>query len=205
MSLYQAPPESIAVDGTEYPIETDFRAWVNFQGILLGRGTDAEKAEKITDFMDRLGLLQNKASLDAMIRFYAGASAENATGGANDKQAFDFEKDSEYIFSAFLDSYGIDLSTARLHWWRFKALFKSLPQDCQLCKIMHYRTVELHKVPKDQRPFYREMKKRYALGDTDHGYRTKEEVIAYYKQRRAEVQAQMSALRSSKRPSADRS
>lgn len=84
MSLYQKPPESIVVSDVEYPVETDFRAWVRFQGILLSDGTNDDKAAKICDLMVEMGLPQTKESLDAMLQFYAGASTENSTGGGKE-------------------------------------------------------------------------------------------------------------------------
>lgn len=204
MSLYTLPPDTITVDGAEYPVDTDFRAWVRFQGILLADGTNDAKAEKVCELMAEMGLPQTKEALDAMLQFYAGASTENQTGSGGNVQAYDFERDSEYIFSAFLDSYGIDLTTEKLHWWRFKALFKSLPEDCQMCKIMMYRTIDLKKVPKEQRKFYREMKARYSLKSGNHtGYRTEQEMRDYVKKRFAEAQGRMSEVRSSQQPSMD--
>lgn len=197
MSLYTKPPDTITVEGVEYPVNTDFRAWVRFQGILLADETNDDKATKICDLMVEMGLPQTKESLDAMLQFYAGASTENNTGGGKNVLSYDFERDSEYIFSAFLDSYGIDLTTESLHWWRFKALFKSLPEDCQMCKIMMYRTIDLKKVPKEQRKFYREMKARYSLKSGNNtGYRTEQEMKEYVKKRFAEAQSRMSEMRS---------
>lgn len=203
MSLYTTPPDTINVNGVEYPVDTDFRAWVRFQSILLADESNDEKAIKLCNLMESMSIPQTKESLDAMLKFYAGASTENKTESGGNVQSYDLEKDSEYIFSAFLDSYGIDLTTERLHWWRFKALFKSLPEDCQMCKIMMYRTVDLKKVPKEQRKFYREMKQRYALKSGKNGYRTKEEIIEYVKQRQAEAQSHMSKLRSGQQSGVD--
>lgn len=204
MSLYTTPPDTITVNGSEYPVDTDFRAWVRFQGILISDGTDNEKAAKVCEFMEKMGIPQTKESLDAVLEFYAGASTENQTKSGGNVQAYDFEKDSEYIFSAFLDSYGIDLTTERLHWWRFKALFKSLPEDCQMCKIMMYRTIDIKKVPKEQRKFYREMKSKYSLKSANNsGYRTEQEMKDYVKKRFAEAQSRMSEMRSDKRASMD--
>ena len=204
MSLFLQPPDTITASGIEYKIDTDFRAWVKFQGILLGGGTNDEKSEKICRFMAEIGLPQTKEALDVMLQFYAGASTENETGIGKNVRSFDFEKDSEYIFSAFLESYSIDLTTEKLHWWRFRALFKSLPEDCQMCKIMMYRTIDIRKVPKEQQEFYREMKRRYSLKSDGVGYRTKEEVIEYHKKRRAEAKSQMSEMRSDKQSDMDR-
>lgn len=204
MSLYTTPPDTITVNGSEYPVDTDFRAWVRFQGILISDGTDNEKAAKVCEFMSGMGIPQTKESLDAVLEFYAGASTENRTKSGGNVQAYDFEKDSEYIFSAFLDSYGIDLTTERLHWWRFKALFKSLPEDCQMCKIMMYRTIDIKKVPKEQRKFYREMKAKYSLKPANNsGYRTEQEMKEYVKKRFAEAKNRMSEMRSDKRASMD--
>lgn len=204
MSLYKKPPEAITVNGVEYPIDTDFRVWVRFQGVLLSDETDSDKAGKICELMSDMGLPQTNETLDAMLQFYAGASTENNTGGGKNVRAYDFENDSEYIFSAFLDSYGIDLTKERLHWWRFKALFKSLPEDCQMCKIMMYRTIDLKKVPKEQRKFYREMKARYSLKSAANtGYRTEQEMKDYVKKRFAEAKGRVSVLRGGEQPSPD--
>lgn len=203
MSLYTSPPDTIIVNGAEYPVDTDFRTWVQFQAILLSDDSNDAKAIKICNLMESMSIPQTKEALDAMLQFYAGASTENKTESGGNVQSYDLEKDSEYIFSAFLDSYGIDLTTERLHWWRFKALFKSLPENCHMCKIMMYRTIDLKKVPKEQRSFYREMKKRYALKSGKNGYRTKEEIIEYVKQRQAEAQSRMSELRSGQQSSVD--
>lgn len=202
MSLYQKPPDTIMVDGVEHPVDTDFRAWVRFQGVLLSDSADCEKAEKLCHMMDEMGLPVSENTLKSMLQFYRGASTENSTGGGENVLAYDFERDSEYIFSAFLDSYGIDLTTEKLHWWRFKALFKSLPEDCQMCKIIGYRTVDISKVPKEQRRFYKEMKQRYSL-KSGTGPKTKEQIIEYHKKRRAEEQSRMSKMRGDKRAGMD--
>lgn len=202
MSLYESPPESVLIDGTEYQVETDFRAWVEFQGILLGKDTDQQKAEKIADMMGQMGLPQTKEALEAMLQFYAGASTEKATGGKTVK-SFDFEQDSEYIFSAFYEAYRIDLSVDKVHWWRFKALFKSLPEGCELCKIMRYRTADLKKVPKEQRQFYREMKARYALDGVKQAHMTEQDMKDHVRKRFEEAQSRMSQMRSGEQSSHD--
>lgn len=190
MSLYQAPPETLTVCGLEYPIDTDFRVWVEFQTAMTSKGTDREKAARLCAFMDRLGLPPGDEALSAMLDFYTAASTEKAVAGQkNQPAAFDFEKDSEYIYAAFMGAYDIDLTTARLHWWTFKALFKALPEDCEFCRIMRYRTVDLKDVPKSQKRFYQEQKARYSLGEKA-AYRTEKDMREYVKRRYEEVKRQ---------------
>lgn len=190
MSLYQTPPEALTVGGVEYPIDTYFRVWTKFQAAMTAKGTDSEKAERLCAFMERMGLPPGDEALEAMLDFFTAASTEKAVAGQKNRPtAFDFEKDSEYIYAAFMGSYGIDLTTARLHWWTFKALFKALPEDCEFCRIMRYRTVDLKSVPKEQRRFYQEQKARYSLGEKA-AYRTEKDMRDYVKRRFEEAKRQ---------------
>ena len=189
MSLYQAPPESLTIGGTEYPVDTDFRVWMKFQAAMT-RGTDREKAERLCALMERMGLPPGNPTLEAMLDFYTAESQEKAVAGQGKcPGAFDFEKDSEYIYAAFKGAYGIDLTEARLHWWTFKALFKALPEDCEFCRIMRYRTVDLKDVPKSQRRFYQEQKARYSLGAAAR-HQTEKDMRDYVKRRFEEAQRQ---------------
>ena len=184
MSLYREPPETITVEGVKYAVETDFRMWISFQSIMTGRAGDEEKATQVYALMERLGLPASEAALEAMVDFFEGASADRAGAGESRTPAFDFERDSAYIYSAFLAAYEIDLTTARLHWWKFKALFQALPDDYEICKIMRYRTVDLKDVPKSQKQFYRQMKARYALpGVAGQTHRTDEDMRGYVQRR----------------------
>ncbi len=190
MSLYQTPPDSLTIDGRSYPVDTDFRAWMEFQKVMTARRTDEERAEDLCALMDRMGLPPGEAALEAMLAFYTAESKEKAVAGQKDKPAcFDFEADSEFIFSEFLRAYGIDLTTAHMHWWKWKALFKSLPDDCQFCKIMQYRTIDMKDVPKGQRCFYAEQKARYSLGSAA-VHRTEQDMRDYVQRRFEEAKRQ---------------
>ena len=197
MNLYERPPETINVSGIDYVVQTDFRVWIEFQKTLLGNDKDLEKTDKVLKILEKIGLPKTKESLDAAVQFYVGASTEKTAGGAKNVQAFDFIQDSEYIFSAFSQFYRIDIATENIHWWRFKALFKGLPDDCEICKIIGYRTADLRKIPKEQKQFYREMKQRYALSDSvKTGYKTEQEMKDYVAKRFEEAKSRMSELRS---------
>lgn len=190
MSLYQTPPAALSIGGKLYPIDTDFRVWITFQKELSAKAADSKKAERLCAFMEHMGLPPCKESLDAMLAFYEAESQEkHIADSKNRAMSFDFEKDSEFIFSAFLGAYNIDLETALLHWWKFKALFKSLPDNCQFSRIMQYRTVDLKDVPKNQRRFYQEQKARYSLGEST-PHRTEKDMRDYVKRRFEEAQKQ---------------
>ena len=63
-----------------------------------------------------------------------------------------------------MEQYGIDLTTIKyMHWWKFKALFLSLNDQVLFTKIMGYRSVRIEKMSKEQKRFYMDMKRMYAL------------------------------------------
>jgi len=67
-----------------------------------------------------------------------------------------------------MQQYNIDLQEIKyMHWWKFKALFNGLAENTEIVKIMGYRAVNLSKIKdKEQKNFYKRMKKIYALPDT---------------------------------------
>lgn len=60
------------------------------------------------------------------------------------KRLLDLQKDAEYIYASFMQSYQINLfqEQTQMHWWEFKALLNGLPQDTILKQIMGYRGYE---------------------------------------------------------------
>jgi hypothetical protein len=86
--------------------------------------------------------------------------------------AFSFSQDEPYIYAAFLEEYGIDLTqTQDLHWWKFMSLFESLGEDTKMSKIMYYRKASISGLPKERRAFINEMKKLYQIRQNSEGRR----------------------------------
>ncbi|EJU22518.1 bacteriophage Gp15 protein [Peptoanaerobacter stomatis] len=111
-------------------------------------------------------------AVNKIIWFYSGGKEIKDSGGKTSNSGknvniYDFEQDADYIYAAFMEQYKIDLADIDyLHWWKFKSLFYGLNKDIQLSKIMFYRSVELtDDMTKNERKFYRDMKRLYALED----------------------------------------
>lgn len=84
-----------------------------------------------------------------------------------DEKIYDYEYDDGYIYSAFLQQYGIDLQEIKyLHWWKFKSLFDALNKDTKIVEIMGYRAIDLGKIKdKEEKNRYKKLKKIYQLPD----------------------------------------
>lgn len=180
---FPAPPETVTVAGREYPIETDFRASVEFELLAGNPDVPPEKAalgmlelyfpQYAGRFSAASGDLQliyltehAEDAICALLDFYSGGMPESPgiRKSRKAKRLYDFSVDEPHIYASFLQAYGIDLRAVRLHWWNFKALFCSLPQDTVFGKILHIRSVDIHeKMSKEEKAEYRRLKRLYAL------------------------------------------
>ena len=163
-------PSSVKIDSTEYEINSDFRTSVLFS--LLMEDDNLSKEEKVLQALNLYYPVVPDNSEEAIKQikwFYSCGKLDNPIGNkkarTSSKKVFDFEVDANYIYSAFMSQYNIDLQDIeQLHWWKFKALLEGLKEDNKLSKIIEYRSVDLSKIKdKEQRKFYKDMQKQYSL------------------------------------------
>lgn len=157
-------PTTVIIDDTEYKINTDFRIGILFEQLI--------EDEDIKN-QDRFYLILNlfyptipsnvEEAFNKIKWFYSGGKEETKKS-SNNVKVYDFECDAEYIYSAFMEQYRIDLQDIELHWWKFIALFKSLKEDTEMVKIMGYRSINLNDIEdKKQKDYYRKMQRIYKL------------------------------------------
>lgn len=165
--LIDKAPKSVTIDGEETEINSDFRTAVLFEQMMFDE--DFPEYLKFTNalrlFYPVMPANLNEAA-DKLVWFYScGKKSESKAGASDGERCYDFEQDDGYIYAAFLQQYGIDLeSVPYLHWWKFNALFKALPADCEICKIMGWRTMKItSKMSAQERRHYTRLKRLYAL------------------------------------------
>ena len=181
--LIDVLPNTIDVNGRKVAINTDFRTWIKYEEIMLKEDEKAQSqvleaidACLVEDFtmtnLDELEVL-----FDGFLWFYSLGKKtdginkikeedEKESEFTNSSLVYSFEHDWAYIYSAFMECYNINLFTANLHWWEFKALFEGLNQKCLFSRIMSFRSMKItSKMSKDEKKYYRTMKKIYALPD----------------------------------------
>ena len=174
-ALYEPFPESIFVDGTEYPIITDFREWFRFAD--MAADTELSKRDKL--LMMTQWLLEPPEQITselvtALCNFYRAKALEREMPEYEDDEDEEYTSaalpvlswkiDAPYIIGDFQRYYGIDLLTAEMHWWRFRILFSALPDDSQMMKRIGYRSVDIGQVKSEsERKRIMKMKQLYAL------------------------------------------
>lgn len=178
-------PEALKIRGVSYAINTDFRTWIKFESVFQNNADSAYEA-----FTKACILCFRKApgepfrlpdnytdTLKGLVAFYCAKSFEEyeeladekvKPGGNKEKsqRIYDFDYDADYIYAAFMQQYGIDLTERSMHWWKFKALFSSLTDDTKLAEIMRIRAADLSGIKdREQRARYIRLKDLYALPD----------------------------------------
>jgi len=103
---------------------------------------------------------------ESLLRFYHGADTPGRSGGkgsGSGELAMDFACDADYLTAAFQQAYHIDLTAERIHWWRFLALLRGLPEETTMAKIMSWRTMDTSGMEGRQRQQYEDLKETFAL------------------------------------------
>lgn len=163
-------PEAVRIDGEVYPLNTDFRVGIRvMEAFEDARLTNLEKQAVMC------GLLFQKMPEDfekacrAAIKFLdCGEQPESETGGPG-RRVYSFTKDARYIYSAILQTHGVDLQKVEhLHWWTFCAMFHDLRENCafQTMVSLRRRAAEGKLTKEEQRVWY-DMRHILTLEDTE--------------------------------------
>lgn len=164
-------PIGLEIDGIEYNINTDFRYWINYTLVLQDDTlTEEEKILTILQLVFIDNIPENLQEAFEKIKWFYNCGEEIRASNSKpmrDKKIdkiFDYEYDANYIYSAFMTQYHIDLQDINLHWWKFQALFKALDDNLLFSKIQKYRAIDLKDIKDSkEKAFYKKMKKLYEL------------------------------------------
>ena len=138
-------PEMVEIDGECYPLRTDYRTALRimeaFEDPVL---TEQEKQMIMLELLyEQIPDNLEKACEMAVKFLNGGDDGGNRTKQQQDdcERRYSFSKDGKYIFTAILQTHGIDLERVdNLHWWKFLYLFMDLREDCFFSRIIYYRT-----------------------------------------------------------------
>lgn len=151
------------------PVNSDFRTMLRYERLLFRPQIPAEdKMRYALDLFYPERKPGGRGCAWAWLQWFyrcgkPTGGAGGKSGGRSQERAYDFDEDAALIAAAFQQAYGIDLTTASLHWWRFRALFEGLPADCRFCKVMEYRMMDTHDMPPKAKAHYNKLKAQYSL------------------------------------------
>jgi hypothetical protein len=166
--LFGAYPTNVEINGVKYPVETDFRLMMRLE-IIIQTTAKAQLGKAllpvIRDFYKGNIPRDADAAVRGMILFYrCGDDSERKQSSTKRERCYAFDADQKYFIAAFRGEYGIDLTSARMHWWEFSALFSGLGDDTELVRIMQYRATDVSKIKSSrEKARIRRLQSIYAL------------------------------------------
>lgn len=139
--LIEKFPTVAEVDGVEYELDTDFRTCLKiilaFEDMML---TKQEKIFIMLELLYKNNVPQNINRAAELATLFLDCGAEDKEESAQEKRVYSFEKDSQYIYTALNQTYGIDLdNTDYMHWWKFCMMFRDLKEDCFFTRLIDLR------------------------------------------------------------------
>lgn len=179
-------PHSIAVAGFSFDVDLAFDNVLDVLDVLRGDGDDAQKLiaalalfigplpDWLIEPTDQYAVLQG-----IMQAYVIPAPPKPKTDLNGDPMpeheddtppVVDYTQDAEYIWTGFVQAYGIDLTEQRgqLDWRKFQALLRDLPDDTKLKQIIRIRTWKPEKGTSGQaRRQMRELQDEFALDEVD--------------------------------------
>lgn len=168
--LIDLVPETITIDNKEYEINSDFRTSILFELLMQDKSIkDNDKIYLALELYYPNIPDDINSAIEKMLWFYRCGkdliTSKRKGKGKSDIKIYSFEYDDDYIYAAFMDQYGIDLQDIKyLHWWKFKAMFKSLKEDNKIVEIMRYRSMNLSKIKdKNEKTYYKKMQELYKI------------------------------------------
>ena len=157
--IYEPFPDTVMLNGSKRYIVTDFKAWLKYYDMLRdGSLSDIEKFELMRSYyFSPLTILDMKNLHKPLISFFKMETDDNAADHKADevetdhkKPLYDFCFDSAYIIAGFYHDYRIDLTTAHMHWWKFRLLLDGLSKETEFKQRVMYRNIDLSQI-KDQK------------------------------------------------------
>ncbi len=168
MRLTERLPVTVEIAGEAYAIKTDFRDILRYDEIIRGQSNGNAVLEAIDmllgeevlrkpsmradDIADAIGWFVKCGDIGKK------SSLPRAALGLNNAVPMDFGADSALIYTAFLQTYGLDLyDIPYLHWWKFNWMLEDISPSCRLSKVIEYRTIDTK-----NKNLSKEQKKAYA-------------------------------------------
>ena len=163
-------PTRIIADDLEIPVSADFRSWIKADLIMKDR--QIPKEAKLPVICQYIGL--DLSRLDVTIpdlwagifKFYMCEQEPRGEVESDSRAtAYRFDCDWWLIYAAFLQQYGINLLTADLHWFEFRALLDGLTEQTQFIKVVQARLRDTSKLKGEEKAKAEKLKRYWKVPD----------------------------------------
>ncbi|MCX4257650.1 MAG: Gp15 family bacteriophage protein [Oscillospiraceae bacterium] len=165
-------PRAIVIDGAAYAINTDYRIMADFE-MKIANADMSDRTAFAKDLFETVSALfidvphaGAQQIIEGVLWYYrcGNEPRETSVTPRSNNRYYDYSEDSDYIYAAFMQQYGDDLLTSKMHWWEFRAKFMALTEATEFVKIMQYRGTDVSKIKcREERSRIKKLQERYAL------------------------------------------
>jgi hypothetical protein len=134
--------DRLPTDYNGYLIRTSFR--IGMQICLCFDDNELTDEEKLSIALNLLygnGIPEINVAMDGL-SWYMSCGMKQNKETTNNKTLFYWDFDAPRLYSSFLQTYGIDLTTADIHWFKFIAMMGSLNKDSALSQAIEIRNYD---------------------------------------------------------------
>lgn len=159
--LIDGLPTAVEISGVEYELNTDYR--VGLQIMTAFEDPDLTGFEKQAVMLQLLYPVvpsDAQRAAELAVKFLnCGQEPKQSDDEPDTARYYSWTQDARYIMSAIEQTYHIDLSTAKLHWWRFSYMFLDLHEDCFFSRLIYLRKQKAKgKLTKEEKEWYYSMR-----------------------------------------------
>jgi len=164
--ISKALPNKTVYNGKTYRLNLTLSNVLKVYGILH---EDEILSEEINAFALAL-LVKEKNPPPLLLEhiFNEYISITKKSSRSTELRIVDFRQDGIYLYSSFLQDYGIDLvkESRHMHWWKFVSLFQGLSEKTKMREVMRIRCQKIPESNKNNNEYIAnliELKQYYAL------------------------------------------
>lgn len=147
--LYDSLPTTVLLSCGEYPVVTYFRDWISFFEMLQDeRYTPQEKIQCAMHWYMERPPCSTVDAYHGLIKFASCESIPKVGYGGKKSSviSLSYRYDASCIIGDFMRYYSIDLTSADMHWYKFRMLLDALPDESEIKQRIGYRTINLAKI-----------------------------------------------------------
>ena len=148
-------PEYVKIGDKKYKINTDFRVAIECNNIAQDDSIgDVERSLAIIYKLFGDEGLDNSQDWEKLLELgikYLTLNKDTSDVDNNTEIDMDFNEDMDYIEASFMSDYKIDLTTEKMHFWKFYTLLEGLSNSelgncCVLNRVRNLRTFDLSQI-----------------------------------------------------------
>ncbi len=146
--MYSRLPHFVIIKNERITINTDFRIFIDFENEMQGNNQKEAIKKALMRFYPAFFVIYKRnlilEAIDKFIWFYRCGKVEEEKkkkiGKNSSLQVYSYKHDDLYIWGTFYQLYKLDLTQDYIHWWKFRAMWLTIPENAVYSKIKRYRS-----------------------------------------------------------------